>query len=110
MRGLRDAHVGLDPTHDDLRASLQVKAIGARSREDGLLDARLLVQPQLGRATPEPLGVLLADERRQPHEARGLEQLCARASDALEGGVGTKASWTSTTTSTLRSRSSRLMR
>ena len=69
--GLADADVRLDPADDRLVAPVEVKAVGARGGEDGLLDARLVLEAELGRGVAEAFGVLLCDER---GDARG----CAR--------------------------------
>ena len=89
---LADAHVRLDPAHERLAGGRpMVEALGAHGREDGLLDARLVLQADLGGGVPEALRVLLADDRGQPEDARGVHELRARARPPGEGGVGPEA-------------------
>src|SRR4029077_13871949 len=84
VHGLADAHVRLDHAHDRLLAPAQVESVRARSREHGLLDSPLVLDPQLGRAVSQSFRILLADERRDLQDARRGQQLCAGLGDAGE--------------------------
>ncbi len=103
----------LDAADDRLLATAEVEAVGAGSREDGLLDHQLLslLEPELGRGRAETFRILLADERRHPEDAR-----CRRAARRQDSATlakdayGRKPSCTSTTTSAARSRCNRAIR
>src|ERR1700730_6199820 len=87
---LANAPVSLDPAHDRLIAAAEVEALGAHGREHGLLDPRLIDEADLVRGVAEPLGGLLADERRQRQQARGRHELRGGLRHRGEGGVGAK--------------------
>jgi len=91
MHRLADAHVRLDPADDRLGAPVELKPVGARRGEDGLLDRALVLDAELGCAVAEAFRVLLGDERRHAEDPGGGEQLRARLGDGLKRRVGAKA-------------------